>query len=126
MRILIDDHIGVEVEARWAKSEDGEPELVVPFLENVKIMEAWLAADPAHRNYRYGGSENDTDADVLIVAWVAKHNGSLVMGDVNPWWDGTTELNAYPLNALAGELGDVLKWGAAIDEPVDAGGWEDR
>lgn len=127
MRILIDNHIGIEVEARWAKAADGDPdELVLPFLENAKLMDAWVAGDPAHRSYRYGADESDDEPGVLIVAWVARNNGSLVMGDVNPWWNGYTH-NAYPLEALSSELGiDTLKWGAEIDEPVDAGGWEDR
>lgn len=127
MRILIDDHQGIEVTGRWSKNEDEEDVLVLPFLENAKVMEAWQAADPAHRSYRYGTGPDDTDPCTLIVAWVARNNGALVMADVDPHYDGSDTLNAYALDELGGALGiDVLKWGAEIDEPVDAGGWEDH
>lgn len=127
MRILIDNHQGIEVVGQWAKSEEGELVLVLPFLENAKVMEAWQAADPAHRSYRYGGDQDDHDACTLIVAWVARNNGSLVMADIDPHYDGVGTVNAYSLDALSEALGvDVLKWGAEIDESVDAGGWEDR
>lgn len=124
MRILIDNHQGVEVDALWSKNEDGELVLVLPFLENAKVMEAWQAADPAHRSYRYGGDYDDREPNALIVAWVARHNGSLVMADVDPHWDGVGTINAYPLNALSQALGvDVLKWGDEINEWVFAEKW---
>lgn len=127
MRILIDNHQGIEVTGQWAKNEEGELVLVLPFLENAKVMDAWQAADPAHRSYRYGDVSSDSDPSVLIVAWIARNNGSLVMADIEPHYDGVGDINAYALDDLSEALGiDVLKWGAAIDEPVDAGGWEDH
>jgi len=127
MRILIDNNIGIEVAAYWAKSDTEDLELVLPFSENAKVLDAWQAADPAHRSYCYGNGDSDTEPATLIVAWVSRGNGSLVLSDVEPWWDGSMILNAYPLEYLSTELGiDVLKWGAEIDEPVDAGRWEDR
>ena len=126
MRILIDNHIGIEVAARWAKAGDGNPdELVLPYEEMDKLVTAWVAGDPSRRGSHYEDGIHG-DLGTFILAWVVRNNSSLAMGAVSPWWDGRQIVDAYPLAVLASELGEgVLQWGDEIDEPVDDTKWDD-
>lgn len=117
MRILIDNHIGIEVrELVTSSAEDGRA-VVLDFDESYKLLEAWVAADPAHRNYRYGTDESAAEPDNIIVAYVQGHNGSLVMETIAPFWDGSYTLNAYDLEVIRQAFPvDAVQWGEAIGE----------
>lgn len=117
MRILIDNHIGIEVrELVTSSTEDGRA-VVLDFDESYKLLEAWVAADPAHRKYRYGMDDSADGPDNIIVAYVQGHNGSLVMETIEPFWNGSHTLNAYDIDAIrqAFPVG-AIQWGEDIGE----------
>lgn len=113
MDILIDHQKVVSVDYTYLANEDGEQILVVDFLSANEILTAWRDLDLGRRNFRYARGEGDSTPSAVILAW-ATGTGHLVMSDVEPFWDGREELNAYDLHYLAGQLPEgMLDWEVA-------------
>lgn len=113
MDILIDCQKVVRVDYTYLANEDGERILIVDFTSANEILTAWRDLDLGRRNYRYARGYSDTAPSAIILAW-ATADGQLVLSDVEPFWDGREELNAYDLNYLAGQLPEgMLDWGVA-------------
>jgi len=114
MKVFIDDFAPLEVEAFWAQyggAMGDRPEIVIPFLGVSDILERWADHDRGVRNYRFGGQVDDSSPDMLFVIHLDGH-GEITVDDIDPFWDGVSDLNAYALAALRGALGpDVMRVG---------------
>jgi len=118
MKILIDSQKSIEVSAIALADEHGDAHTIVSLSDTYAVLTAWKDLDIACRNFRYGRDESDSEPGMIVIAWVDA-TGCLHMADVDPFWTGSSTLNAYSLDELAGAVGiDSLQWGASIGEPA--------
>lgn len=93
--------------------------VVLAFTEAHAILEAWKELSPARRDFMYGNHADDNEPAKIIIA-EAERNGIgrpvLLFETVEPYWDGVSTLNQYPLEELASAMSDALEWGEAIGE----------
>lgn len=113
-QILVDYQKVVEVSPFRLADEDGETHLLIPFENAHDVLNAWKELNPAQRDFRYGRDESDGEPSTVIVIWSTSQ--TLYVHDIDPFWDGVGEINAYRLEDLAMATGDLLLWGERIGE----------
>jgi len=123
MTIIIDQQRVLDLPYEVGRNEDGEQVVVLPFTSAHDLLTQWKFLDNGRRDFRYGGSEDDSAPSTIIVAW-ATHHGSLSMTDIDPFWGemgqwpGLDTWNGYALEGLAEGLPiEALQWGPEIGEP---------
>lgn len=119
MHILIDNQKSVEVTPTTLTDRDGHETEVLSFTDAHMVLETWHELDLAHRDYRYGNDDSDTEPCQIHIAWV-DGTGALAMNTVDPYWDDLNgTVNGYALVALEEVLPEgAVKWGAALGEPT--------
>lgn len=116
--VMIDGEKPVEINP-IIHTDDDERVVVVSFTEAHSILEAWKELSSARRDFMYGNDADDNEPTKIIVA-EAVRNGSgsptLLLEEVEPFFDGVSTLHQYPLEELASATGNALEWGEAIGE----------
>lgn len=113
--ILIDSQKAVDVTPRIEADEYGDPTVILAFTDVHNTLTAWMDLDPGHRNFRYGNSESNDNPSTIIIMWVSGI-GALEVSDVDPFFTGVFDMNAYSLDRLANALPGSLQWGDTIGE----------
>lgn len=109
MQIMIDNQKVLDLPVQSTETDEG-PVLWLAFTDAHEVFETWKHLDVAHRDYRYGGSEDsDSPCEVHLAAVGA--TGALHMETVDPFWDGSATRNGWPLDELSSMI--ELEWEGA-------------
>lgn len=117
--ILIDDQKTIEVTPIIHDHPSEGRTVVLSFDDTYRILEEWVKFAPSRRNYCWANEADDNEPSKIVIAEAVRNsigNPTLLLEVVEPYWDGVSDLNQYPLDVLSMGLGTALQWGAAIGE----------
>lgn len=99
MHIMIDDQKPIEVTPITDITDEfNEPTTLLSFNDAHQILTLWQDLAIGRRGFRYGRDESDDEPSVIIIAEATQHG--LNLDEVEPFWDGSMEHNAYALDDL--------------------------
>lgn len=112
--VLLDDQKSIELDAIRTTNGYGDLVAVLPGRGVNQVLTAWRELDPARRRFEWR-INSDAPPRVMFV-WYTDQLG-LELGEVFPFFDGTTETSLYQLAALRDSLPTgMLRYGSEIGE----------
>ena len=118
--ILIDEQKAVEFTPILHERAHGVRTITLSFGDTYRVLDEWAKLAQERRGFRFGGEEDDTEPDKVVIAEAVGRPLSsprLALEELHPFWDGERVHNEYELDRLSDVLGvDTLKWGMEIDE----------